>query len=73
MAAVRKRRDAFRAERRESVNAYSAAAEQSMYSDPALFAAYLTRIKMHGEAAARAYLASETARLLEENPELICE
>ena len=73
LASVRKRRDVFQAERRESMNAYSAAAEQSMYSDPGLFAAYLARIKMHGEAAARAYLASETERLLAENPELICE
>lgn len=63
--------------RRERSTAYReqsfAATERFVWSDPALFAAYMAAIRSEGEVAAQIRIAREVSRLLESQPELACE
>ena len=71
--AVEQRRQAHRQEMRDSVGDSQATIERLIVSSPALFSAYLAAVRTHGESGARAYLANETSRILQEHPELACE
>lgn len=55
-----------------SVEKYYAVTTRPMLSNPTIFSAYLAAVRIHGEAGARAYLASETDRLLRQRTELAC-
>lgn len=48
------------------------AVELVLFSDPTLFSAYLTSVRMNGERAAREQFATEIEQLLERQPELAC-
>lgn len=73
LAAVEARRQSSRQERLVGIGKNYLITERVMFSNPAVFSAYLTAVRTHGEAGARAYLADETSRLLREQPELACE
>lgn len=72
LAAVEERRQEDRQNMLDSVGDEYAVAELLMISNPAGFSAYLAAVSTHGELGARAYLAKETRRLLQEQPELAC-
>lgn len=47
--------------------------ERLIVTRPTLFSAWLAAVRTHGESGARAYLAAEISRLLQQQPELACE
>ncbi len=73
LAAVEARQQSSRQEWLESIGNIHAATERLMFSNPAVFSAYLAAVRTHGEVVARAYLTDETSRLLREQPELACQ
>jgi hypothetical protein len=72
LAEVEQRRQENRQKMLDSAGDEYAVAELLMISNPAGFSAYLAAVRTHGESGARVYLATETRRLLQEQPELAC-
>ncbi len=72
LAAVEQRQEADRQKMLDSVGDNYAVTVRLMFSNPALFSAYLAAVRTHGESGARAYLAEEARRLLQQQPELAC-
>ena len=73
LAAVEARQQSSRQEWLEGIGKNHVATERLMFSNPAVFSAYLAAVRTHGEVVARAYLTDETSRLLREQPELACQ
>lgn len=73
LTALEERQQAHRQELLDSVQDNNAVTERLMFSNPAVFSAYMAAVRTRGESGARAYLADETSRLLEEHPEWACE
>lgn len=72
-AVVEQRLQAHRQERLDSAKDYNPGTERLFFSNPSLFYAYLAAIRSEGEVAARARIAKEIERLLEQQPELACQ
>lgn len=72
-AEVEQRLQARRQERLDSIGDYNPATERLIFSNPALFSAYLAAVRSQGEVAAQRYIRKETERILEQQPELACE
>lgn len=72
-AAVEQQLQARRQERLKSIGDYDAVIERLIISNPTLFTAYLAAVRSQGEVAARDHIETEIERLLEQQPELVCE
>jgi len=72
-AVVDQRLEAQRREMLDSVKDYNPATERLIFSNPSLFSAYLAAVRSDGEVAARARIAKDIKRLLEQQPELVCQ
>ena len=72
-AEVQRRIETRRQESLDSIKDYNPAVERLIFSNPTLFSAYLAAIKSEGEEAARRKIAMEIERLIEQQPDLLCE
>ena len=72
-AEVEQRIQARRQERMVSIGDNSAVTMKLIFSNPTLFYSYLAAVRSRGELEAQLYLAEEIERLLEQQPELVCE
>ncbi len=70
---VRQRQQQRSQERLESIQRQNPAVERLVFSNPALFSAYLSAIRSEGEETARRQIVIEVERLIERQPALACE
>ena len=72
-AKVKQRIEARRQAQRDSTKDFNPTATRLIFSNPAVYSAYLAAIRSDGEEAAQRQIAMEIERLIEERPDLACE